>query len=76
MASASWPRAPRPPSPVVLVNQRPVAVNPVTIMIIGNQKEIEKALKPIAERFAGAGKVLEFRRQAPVRLSAFTGATP
>jgi len=48
----------------------------VTIMIIGNQKEIEKALKPIAERFAGAGKVLEFRRQAPVRLSAFTGATP
>ncbi len=62
--------------PVVLVNQRPVAVNPVTIMIIGNQKEIEKALKPIAERFAGAGKVLEFRRQAPVRLSAFTGATP
>lgn len=57
--------------PVVLVNQRPVAVNPVKIMIIGNQAAIENALKPIAARFARSGKTLEFRREALVRLDAY-----
>lgn len=57
--------------PVVLVNQRPVAVNPVKILIIGEQDALLKALEPLADRFARSGKILEFRREALLRLDAF-----
>jgi|LSQX01.1.fsa_nt_gb hypothetical protein len=57
--------------PVVLVNQRPVAVNPVTVVAIGDPDRIEQSLKPIAVEFARVGKLLEVRRESLVRIEAY-----
>lgn len=62
--------------PVVLVNQRPVAVNPVRILVVGDQWALEKALKPIAAEFARSGKKLEIRREPFVHLSAYVRGGP
>ncbi len=59
--------------PVVLVNQRPVAVNPIHIYAVGPPAALERALKPVAARFARTGKRIEIRRESTVHLSAYTG---
>ncbi len=38
--------------PIVLVNQRPVAVNPIRIYGVGNPYALERALRPMASEFA------------------------
>ncbi|HON42731.1 MAG TPA: DUF881 domain-containing protein [Bacillota bacterium] len=58
--------------PIVLVNQRPVAVNPIHINAVGNPAALERALKPVSARFAQTGKRIEIRRESSVHLSAYT----
>ena len=38
--------------PIVLVNQRPVAVNPIHINAVGNPAALERALRPVSADFA------------------------
>ncbi|MEA4883477.1 MAG: DUF881 domain-containing protein [Clostridia bacterium] len=56
--------------PVVLVNQRPVPVNPIKVYAVGDRAVLAKALVPIAGRFAKSGKRLEVVREPSVRLAA------
>ena len=56
--------------PVVLVNQRPIVVNPVVIKAVGDPDLLEQAVQEIAERFALLGKRLEVRRTESVSLAA------
>jgi len=57
--------------PVVLVNQRPVAVNPVRIYAVGNPYSLERALWPMASEFARTGKRLEIKRESSLSLAAY-----
>lgn len=58
--------------PIVLVNQRPIAVNPIHISAVGNPVALERALKPVSARFSRTGKRIETRREPSVHLSAYT----
>lgn len=58
--------------PVVLVNQRPIAVNPIHISAVGNPATLERALKAVSARFSQTGKRIEIRRESSVHLSAYT----
>jgi hypothetical protein len=58
--------------PIVLVNQRPIAVNPIHINAVGNPAALERALKPVSARFAQTGKRIEIRRESSIHLSAYT----
>jgi hypothetical protein len=57
--------------PIVLVNQRPVAVNPIRIYAVGDGNALSRSLAPIASRFARTGKRLEITRESDVRLAAY-----
>ena len=57
--------------PIVLVNQRPVAVNPIRIYGVGNPYALERALRPMASEFAKTGKRLEIKRESSLVLSAY-----
>lgn len=57
--------------PVVLVNQRPVAVNPIVIKAVGPTKDLVKAVSPIREAFGRTGKRLEVYVRDSVTLSAY-----
>jgi hypothetical protein len=56
--------------PVVLVNQRPIVVNPIVIKAVGDPELLERAVQEIADRFALLGKRLEVRRTERVSLAA------
>lgn len=57
--------------PVVLVNQRPVAVNPIVIKAVGPTKDLIKAVTPIKEAFGRTGKRLEIDARDSVSVSAY-----
>ena len=59
--------------PIVLVNQRPVAVNPIHIYAVGAPEKLERALRPVSVRFSRTGKRIEVRRESAIHLSAYTG---
>ncbi len=61
--------------PIVLVNQRPVAVNPIHIYAVGGPAALERALRPVSTRFARTGKRIEISRESTVHLSAHTGGS-
>jgi hypothetical protein len=56
--------------PVVLVNQRPIVVNPVVVKAVGDPEALEQAVQEIADRFALLGKRLEVLRTESVSLAA------
>jgi hypothetical protein len=56
--------------PIILVNQHPIAVNPVVIEACGDPEALEQAVLGVAETFAVWGKRIEVHRQDLVSLSA------
>ncbi|HAN87175.1 MAG TPA: hypothetical protein DCQ13_05955 [Firmicutes bacterium] len=57
--------------PIVLVNQRPVAVNPIRIYAVGNPRSLERALQPMVSEFARTDKRLEIKRESSLSLAAY-----
>ena len=57
--------------PVVLINQRPVAVNPIKLIAVGDQDAMCESLSLIAEDFARSGKSLEIVREEKVTLEPY-----
>ncbi|MDD2201616.1 MAG: DUF881 domain-containing protein [Firmicutes bacterium] len=57
--------------PIVLVNQRPVAVNPIRIYAVGNPYSLERALQPMVSEFAKTDKRLEIKHESSLFLAAY-----
>lgn len=56
--------------PVILVNQRSIAVNPVIVKAVGEADDLRQAVLAISETFAPWGKRLEIHRSESVTLAA------
>ncbi|MGE5592218.1 MAG: DUF881 domain-containing protein [Betaproteobacteria bacterium] len=59
--------------PVILVNQKPIPVNPVVIKAVGDPKALRRALADIEARFARDGKKIDVTDEATVTLAAYDG---
>jgi len=59
--------------PVILVNQRPIAVNPVVIKAVGDPQALRRALADIGARFARDGKRIDVTDEPTVTLAAYNG---
>ncbi len=57
--------------PVILVNHRPISVNPIVIKAAGDPDELIKGLAEKVKEFEAAGKRLEIKRMKRVVLSAY-----
>jgi hypothetical protein len=57
--------------PVILVNHRPISVNPIIIKVAGDPDALSGSLAGIMREFEVAGKRLEIRRMKRVVLSAY-----
>lgn len=57
--------------PILLVNQQPVAVNPVVIRAIGDCKALADGLVELGEELHADGKVLQVRAMEMITLSAY-----
>lgn len=58
--------------PILLVNQRPVAVNPVVIRAVGDHDELTDGLFEFSEKLYADGKRLEIETLEMITLSAYT----
>jgi uncharacterized protein YlxW (UPF0749 family) len=58
--------------PILLVNQQPVAVNPVVIRAVGNCDSLEDGLFELNEKLQADGKQLEIEVKETITLSAYT----
>jgi uncharacterized protein YlxW (UPF0749 family) len=58
--------------PILLVNQQPVAVNPVVIRAVGDPKALTESLFEFSERLLADGKRLEIETQEMITLPAYT----
>lgn len=56
--------------PVILVNQKPIAVNPVTIYALGDPEVLESSLDLIQAEFKASGVRLEVERATDITLPA------
>ncbi|MGI6605305.1 MAG: DUF881 domain-containing protein [bacterium] len=56
--------------PVILVNQKPIAVNPVTIYALGDAEVLDSSLDLIRAEFAVSGVRLEVERASDITLPA------
>jgi len=59
---------------VVLINHRPIAVNPINIAVVGDQDDMYESLVKIVEEFESTGKKLEIMREDNVALDAYRKA--
>ena len=57
--------------PIILVNQNPVAVNPIKITALGDSKKLQKALSSIQKEFENTGKKLEIIENDEISLVAY-----
>ena len=58
--------------PILLVNHRPVAVNPVVIRAVGDYDALMESLVELNERLSADGKRLEIEPSEMITLSAYT----
>jgi uncharacterized protein YlxW (UPF0749 family) len=58
--------------PILLVNQQPVAVNPVVIRAVGDHDSLRDGLFELSERLSADGKRLEIETSEMITLSAYT----
>jgi hypothetical protein len=59
--------------PIILVNQRPISVNPVVIKAVGPKDKMAAALDKLKERFGMFGKELEIAKMDNLTISAYQG---
>lgn len=57
--------------PVILVNQKPIAVNPVTIFALGDQEVLASSLDLVRAEFKASGVRLEIERADDITLPAY-----
>lgn len=59
--------------PIILVNQRPISVNPVVIKAVGPRDKMAVALDKLKDRFGMFGKELEIEKTDNLSISAYQG---
>ncbi len=57
--------------PIILVNQQPIAVNPVVIKAVGDSESLERSLTMLKKKFETFGKKLEIERVENIVLNAY-----